>query len=133
MTLLVADASAVAAALVGDDEEAGWCRSRLEEASLMAPDHLLVEVANALRGMSSRGKVSTATVEVGHADLLALNVETVPYPRTAYRAWALRHTVTPYDACYVALAEELGVPLLTLDRRLARGSGPRCEFLTPPD
>jgi predicted nucleic acid-binding protein len=47
--------------------------------------------------------------------------------------WALHPTVTAYDAAYVALAELLGVPLLTLDRRLARASGPLCSFLLPPE
>jgi predicted nucleic acid-binding protein len=39
--------------------------------------------------------------------------------------------VTAYDAAYVALAEELAVPLATLDRRLARAGGPTCTFLLP--
>ena len=33
---------------------------------------------------------------------------------------------------YVALAEETGCPLLTLDRRLSRASGPKCEIVIPP-
>jgi predicted nucleic acid-binding protein len=40
--------------------------------------------------------------------------------------------VTYYDASYVALAEILDAPLVTLDRRPARAPGPRCAFLTPP-
>ena len=47
--------------------------------------------------------------------------------------WELRHTVTPFDAWYAALAEELDVPLATLDARLVRASGPRCPYVTPPD
>jgi predicted nucleic acid-binding protein len=39
----------------------------------------------------------------------------------------LRANVTPYDAVYVALAEELGCLLLTADRRLSRAPGLRCE------
>lgn len=37
--------------------------------------------------------------------------------------WALRQNITAYDAGYVALAESLGVPLLTRDWRLAHSSG----------
>ncbi|GAB4198893.1 MAG: hypothetical protein OHK0013_08590 [Sandaracinaceae bacterium] len=44
--------------------------------------------------------------------------------------WALRASLTAYDACYVALAEALSCPLATLDTRLARASGPRCRFET---
>jgi predicted nucleic acid-binding protein len=35
--------------------------------------------------------------------------------------------LTVYDAAYVALAELLGVTLLTGDRRLARAPGVRCR------
>ncbi len=47
------------------------------------------------------------------------------------RAWALRDNVTAYDALFVALAENLDLPLLTRDRRLARSSGhtARIEFI----
>ena len=40
----------------------------------------------------------------------------------------LRDTITPYDACYVALAESMGAVLLTADRRLARARGPECRI-----
>lgn len=55
-----------------------------------------------------------------------------PHRRLAVRAWQLRDSVTYYDATYVALAELLDAPLVTLDRRLAQAPGPRCTFLTPP-
>jgi predicted nucleic acid-binding protein len=35
----------------------------------------------------------------------------------------LRSNLTAYDAAYVALAEELDMPLLTRDARLARAAG----------
>jgi len=42
--------------------------------------------------------------------------------------WALRENLTVYDAAYVALAECLGVPLLTADSRLANVPGARCRI-----
>ena len=33
-----------------------------------------------------------------------------------------------YDACYVALAEILGVTLVTADAKLANAPGSRCQF-----
>src|SRR5436309_1249007 len=36
------------------------------------------------------------------------------------RAWELRQAITPFDACYVALAETLRAPLVTADRKLIR-------------
>lgn len=56
-----------------------------------------------------------------------------PHAPVAERAWALRGAVTYYDAIYVALAELLEAPLVTLDEQLARAPGPRCEFRTPSD
>jgi predicted nucleic acid-binding protein len=40
----------------------------------------------------------------------------------------LGQSVGAYDAAFVALAEALDVPLLTLDERLSRAHGPRCEI-----
>lgn len=39
------------------------------------------------------------------------------------RVWELRDNLTAYDACYVALAEVLDIPLLTSDVRIARAPG----------
>lgn len=49
------------------------------------------------------------------------------------RAWELRENLSFSDALYVALAERLGMPLVTLDRRLAGAPDLRCsvEVLTP--
>ena len=47
----------------------------------------------------------------------------------AERIWQLRHCVSPYDACYVAVAEALGCPLLTTDFRLGRADGVRAPII----
>lgn len=65
---------------------------------------------------------------LAHRDLLDLRVERFDYEPLATRGWALRTTVTADDAWYVAVAESLAAPLATLDLRLARVPGPRCEF-----
>jgi len=39
----------------------------------------------------------------------------------------LRENLSAYDAAYVALAEALDAPLLTLDERLARAPGVRAR------
>jgi len=44
---------------------------------------------------------------------------------------ACLHSVTAYDACYIALAERNGVPLLTADTRLAEAlSGGSFKIVT---
>jgi len=51
---------------------------------------------------------------------------------SAERVWELRANLSSYDAWYVAVAELADVPLATMDLRLARATGPQCEFLLPP-
>lgn len=69
---------------------------------------------------------------LAHQDLLALPTQLFAHDVLADRIWGLRHTVTAYDAAYVALAEGLDIALATLDRRLADASGPTCRFELPP-
>jgi predicted nucleic acid-binding protein len=64
-------------------------------------------------------------------DLLKLPIELHPFEPFADRIWELRETVTAYGAWYIALAEASGMPLATLDTRLAGASGPRCAFVVP--
>jgi predicted nucleic acid-binding protein len=51
----------------------------------------------------------------------------------AARIWQLRLNLTSYDAAYVALAEALGLPLVTLDQRIQRAPGITCAVDTPPE
>lgn len=128
---VVLDASVVVGALIDSGEVGVWAEDVLRDPSLTAPHHLLVEAANILRRAVVSGDVSPDIASLAHGDLLDLRVELVPYPPLAHRVWELRENVTAYDACYVALAERLDAPLATLDRRLARATGPRCEFVLP--
>ncbi|MGY1662258.1 type II toxin-antitoxin system VapC family toxin [Geodermatophilus sp. SYSU D00705] len=130
MTLVV-DASAVLAALVDGGDEGTWARRELGGEALAAPSHLRVEVSSALRRAVLGGRLSRDVATLAHHDLVQLSVTSFPFEPLASRVWALHPTVTAYDAAYVALAEELGAPLLTLDRRLARASGPACDFVLP--
>lgn len=44
------------------------------------------------------------------------------------RAYELRANVSAYDATNVALVEQLGCALVTVDRRLATVPGLRCQI-----
>lgn len=58
----------------------------------------------------------------GASDHFSLTLPRHETQALADRVWALRHQFTSYDACYLALAEALEVPLYTCDAKLA-GSG----------
>jgi len=82
-----------------------------------------IESTHALRRLALRGEI---TPQRGAAAIEALSaIPMVRYPHWTLlpRVWALRLTLTAYDAAYVALAETLGAPLLTRDTRLAGASG----------
>jgi predicted nucleic acid-binding protein len=128
---LVVDSSVVFAALVDEGPDGEWAVAALSGEPLAAPAHLLVEVSNVLRRSVLSGHLGRDVAALAHEDLVQLRVATFAFESVAARVWALHPTVTAYDAAYVALAEELDAPLATLDRRLARASGPACSFLLP--
>jgi predicted nucleic acid-binding protein len=129
---LVVDASVVVAALVDAGPSGTWAAEVMQGRFLVAPAHLAVEVASALRRLAQSGAIGEDIATLAHADLLDLRVQTYPYAPFGERVWALRSVATPYDAAYVALAEALDAPLATLDMRLARTSGVACKFVTGP-
>jgi len=129
--LIVVDASAVVALLTADAHTGGWVAERCSGATLAAPDVLPFEVGNALRRLERGGLLDRTAAGMAHHDLLDLSVQLWPYSVLADRAWELRHAVTVYDGTYVALAEALDAPLVTVNARLARADGPRCAMHTP--
>jgi predicted nucleic acid-binding protein len=117
---LVVDASAVVAALVDEGPDGRWAASELLSEELAAPHLMPVEAANILRRAVLAGDLSAELATLAHDDLVQLRIDLFPYESHARRVWELRDTVTSYDAWYVALAEVLDAPLVTLDVRLAR-------------
>jgi predicted nucleic acid-binding protein len=126
---IVLDASAAVAMLTDSGPEGEWATALATSARLAAPDMMVFETANILRRQAMAGIVDSSVATLAHHDLLSLRLEMWPYAALADRAWALRDNLTIYDATYVALAELLAVPLVTLDARLARANGPMCPIL----
>jgi predicted nucleic acid-binding protein len=129
--VIVVDASVVAAALMSQSAEGNWSEDLLTSEQLAAPALLPAEVANVLRRAARAGDVSSDVASLGHALLLELEIELFPYRPVAERIWELRENLSSYDAWYVALAEALDAPLATLDGRLRRAPGIRCEVVSP--
>jgi len=130
--VLVVDASTIVAALIDDGPAGRWAELQLASDDLAAPHLMPVEAANVLRRAELNGSISADITSLAHADLCDLPVDLYDYSPLSTRVWELRSNLTTYDACYVALAEILDAPLATLDLRLARAPGIRCEVRVPP-
>ena len=127
-SVLVVDTSAVLAALVGEPRSATLSERLASDGDLHAPHLIDVEAAHALRRLVRRGDLSAERANQAIRDFLDLTI--VRYPHTALlnRMWELRDNLTAYDAAFVALSEALGVPLVTIDARLAGAAGHRAEI-----
>ena len=131
MTVVV-DASTLVAALAESRPGGSWAASIVDAEVLCAPDFVLAETTNSLRRLEINGDLLSSQANSARRDALRVSIELFRFAPLADRVWQLRHNLTSYDAAYVALAEHLDCPLATLDMRLSRATGPRCEMLTPP-
>lgn len=125
------DASVIVAALLSTNDEGVWAERVIEDGSLFAPELIRVEVTNIIRRLERAREITEQEANAAYADFMELDLYLHPFEPFSDRVWELRHNVTSYDAWYVALAESLGLPLATLDTRLAATKGPSCRFLTP--
>ena len=127
----VVDASVVIAALVDSGPHGEWAEGILISGTLLAPEGIRVEAVNVLRRLERVKTITTPEANAACEELMHLNMEIFSFDPFAERVWELRHNVTSYDAWYVAIAEVVGLPLATLDERLAKAKGPTCNFLIP--
>ncbi len=85
---------------------------------LIAPDLILYEIANALRYTSklNENEISESVIDLFKLkiDIIIQNEDTIR--KTVYHA--LKWNLTIYDACYIALADLLGIKLITADDKL---------------
>ncbi|MGI8726515.1 MAG: type II toxin-antitoxin system VapC family toxin [Solirubrobacterales bacterium] len=125
---MVVDTSVVLDALVGSDPASRSLRKRLRGAKELHAPHLIdVELLHVLRRLSTAGEISVDRAQDAIGDLADLRLQRYPHHPMADRIWELRSHLTAYDAAFVALAELLGMTLLTRDGPLAAAPGVRCE------
>ncbi len=117
--MIVIDASAIIQVLVGRGP--GPALLDAVAGDLAAPHILDVEVLSALRGMVLGGVLPLEAAESARRSYADLVITRYEAALLADRVWALRNQYTSYDAMYLALAEGLGAPLVTCDRKLDAG------------
>ena len=129
--MIVVDASVIVEMLLRT--EAGirvTPRIQTMTATVHSPHLLDAEVAHVVRRYTLAGDVDAERGAEMVGILRDLVIQRHDHRPLLGRAWELRHSVGAYDALYVALAEALGAPLLTADRRLAAAHGHRAEVQT---
>ncbi len=126
--MIVVDASVIVTALADDGPDGERHRARLAGERLAAPHLLDVEVVSAWRRHAADGALDERRMQLARDDLRSLSIRRVPHLPLLERCWELRANLTTYDAAYVALAELIDAPLVTLDARLAEAPGPTCSI-----
>ena len=100
--MIVVDASAMIEVLVGGDTDPALLDELTGD---IAAPHVL--------------DLAPETADRALQEYFQLNIQRHSTALLAGRIWHLRYQFTAYDASYLALAEALGVPLITCDKKLA--------------
>ena len=129
--MLVVDASALYE-VVTEGTQAEWVRLQFAASDeISAPELIDIELVGLLRRDVAAGLLDPSRAEIALAESIDWPGERISLRSLSYRVWDLRDNVRTSDAFYVALAETFRCPLLTLDLRLARATGPQCVFVVP--
>ncbi len=124
--MIVLDASA-ALKMILRHEGSEALAARVIGKDIHAPALIEVEVVSGLRHLQRQRRVAEDRATIGLEWFLDLGIEKHHGPDLTRRIFALRHSLSAYDAAYVAVAELIQAPLLTADGRLSRAHGHRAR------
>lgn len=119
--MAVLDASATVELALASDKGRRVQAAIRNELLLDAPELLELEFLHTMNRLIRAGKLSESRADQGIAFIHDLSIARHRHRGLGGRIWQLRHGFGAYDASYVALAEILGVRLVTCDTRLGRG------------
>ena len=117
--MIVIDASALTAFIL---KEPGWKSLTTYIANSISVDHIIKEAMNAIWKAQVRGVISRGNAVMLHDILISLigkNIIIEPEEKYISKAFmmAVDNGITVYDALYITLAMNKGLPLLTLDNK----------------
>jgi len=92
----------------------------IEDASLLAPELIDVEVLSVLRRAALRREITEQRAILAIEDLVDWSIDRIPHKPLIWLAWQHRNNLSVYDAFYVAAARIADAPLLTADGPLSR-------------
>jgi len=115
---IVVDASAVLAVVMNEPEKTAII-SATRGSILLAPGCLPWEVGNAFSAMLKRGRLAVEAALAGLGIFECIPIQESPVDLKAALRLAEKHNIYAYDAYYLELAIRGGMPLLTLDERMA--------------
>ncbi|HZE41392.1 MAG TPA: type II toxin-antitoxin system VapC family toxin [Stackebrandtia sp.] len=125
--MIVVDTSALVESLVGKDARALAVRTVMLDQTLAAPHGIDLEFAAALRGLAKGKKIHEKEAERACSLLGQMPIRRFEHTPLLRRIWQLRHNMWPYDVSFVALAELLDAPLVTVDKKFSTVPGLQCE------
>ena len=119
---IVSDASAFLAVVL-DEESKDWVIKRTSDCTLVSPEVLPYEIANALIAVRRKGRITDREV------LKAFDIsQSIPVKLMSIRVRdalriALKHGIHTYDAFYLQCCIETKLPLISLDNRMCKVAG----------
>ena len=115
---IVVDASAILAVLLNEPERKAIVEATMGH-SLVAPSCIEHEIGNALSALLKRGCVDIPQAILVYHEFCKIPVRQIEAAIPSAILVAGEERVYAYDAYYICCAEQLRLPILTLDSKLA--------------
>jgi predicted nucleic acid-binding protein len=131
--MIVLDAAAAVHLLLGSPRYAAFLHTSLTDPHWVVPENFVLETASGLQSAWLGGDINEAELDAVLEVLAGLPLDIWPTRPLLPRIRQLAQTTSAYTAAYLALAEELGIPFLTTDSRLATVPGVRAHVLSPAE